>query len=156
MGGSASILRLEKLWEAPPTLYGKLATVDHKTIGLRYLVTAFAFLVAGGVEALVMRVQLSRSGMHALSPEAYDQLFSMHGITMIFWCAAPIVSGFGNYLVPLMIGARDMAMPRLNAFSYWTFLLSGLLLYDGLRSGRRRTQDGSPTRLTPTGLVRPR
>jgi cytochrome c oxidase subunit I len=136
MGGSATILRLEKLWETPPTLYGKLATVDHKTIGLRYLATAFAFLIAGGVEALVMRVQLSRSGMHTLSPEAYDQLFSMHGITMIFWYAAPILSGFGNYLVPLMIGARDMAMPRLNAFSYWTFLLSGLLLYAGLAIGQ--------------------
>jgi cytochrome c oxidase subunit I len=128
--------RLEKLWETPPTLLGKLSTVDHKTIGIRYIVTAFAFLLAGGIEALVMRVQLTRSNMHTLSPEAYDQIFSMHGITMIFWYAAPILSGFGNYLIPLMLGARDMALPRANAFSYWTFLLSGLLLYAGLAIGQ--------------------
>ena len=133
---NGSISRLEKLWETPPTLWGALSTVDHKTIGKRYLVTAFVFLLAGGIEALVMRVQLARSNMHVLSPEAYDQLFTMHGITMIFWYAAPILSGFGNYLVPLMIGSRDMALPRLNAFSYWTFLLSGLLLYAGLAIGQ--------------------
>ena len=133
---AGSIERLQHLWETPPTLYGKLATVDHKTIGIRYIVTAFAFLLAGGIEALVMRVQLGRSDMHVLAPEAYDQLFTMHGITMIFWYASPILSGFGNYLVPLMLGARDMAMPRANAFSYWTFLLSGLLLYAGLALGQ--------------------
>jgi cytochrome c oxidase subunit I len=121
--------RLKEIWETPKTLYGWLATVDHKKVAIRYLVTAFAFLLIGGLEALVMRLQLAAPEEGLLGPEAYNQLFSMHGITMIFWYAAPILSGFANYLVPLMLGARDMAFPRLNAFSYWMFLLSGLFLY---------------------------
>ena len=121
--------RLESIWSTPESLYGKLSTVDHKTIGKRYLATAFVFLLLGGLEAAAMRSQLARPDSHLLSPEMYDQLFSMHGITMIFWYASPILSGFSNYLVPLMLGARDMAFPRLNAFSYWTFLLSGLFIY---------------------------
>jgi cytochrome c oxidase subunit 1/cytochrome c oxidase subunit I+III len=110
-------------------MYGWLATVDHKDLGIRYVVTAFIFLVIGGLEALLMRVQLTRSEQALLAPETYDQIFSMHGITMIFWYASPILSGFAVYLVPLMIGARDMAFPRLNAFTYWSYLLSGIFLY---------------------------
>ena len=87
------------------------------------------FLVIGGIEALIIRVQLSRPDQALLSPEMYDQLFSMHGITMIFWYAQPILSGFAVYIIPLMIGARDMAFPRLNAFTYWVYLLSGILVY---------------------------
>ena len=121
--------RLEQIWETPETLWGWLSTVDHKKIGTRYLVTAMVFLIAGGIEALIMRLQLARADQHLLDPETYDQIFSMHAITMIFWYAAPILSGFANYLIPLMIGARDMAFPRLNALSYWAFLLSGLFLY---------------------------
>ena len=121
--------RLSQVWEDPPGLYGELATVDHKKIGKRYLVTAMIFLVVGGIEALIMRWQLALPGMEALSPEAYNQFMSMHGTTMIFWYASPILAGFANYLVPMFIGARDMAYPRLNAFTYWTFLLSGVLLY---------------------------
>ncbi|HEY4010396.1 MAG TPA: cytochrome c oxidase subunit I [Acidobacteriaceae bacterium] len=121
--------RLTSLWETPKTVYGWFATVDHKELGIRYLVTAFAFLLIGGVEALIMRIQLSHSNLAVLSPEAYDQIFTMHGVTMIFWYASPILSGFAVYLIPLMIGARDMAFPRLNAFTYWTYLLSGILLY---------------------------
>ena len=79
-----------------------------------------------------MRLQLSRPNGNLLTPETYNQFFSMHGVTMMFWYALPILAGFGNYLVPLMIGARDMALPRINAFSYWTFLLSGLFLYGSL------------------------
>jgi cytochrome c oxidase subunit 1/cytochrome c oxidase subunit I+III len=127
--------RLAKLWETKSGLYGWLSTVDHKLLGRRYLVTAFAFLIAGGIEAIVMRLQLSGPNLRLLSPEAYNQLFSMHGITMIFWYAQPILSGFAVYLVPLMAGSRDMAFPRLNAFSYWTFLLSGLFLYGGYAIG---------------------
>jgi cytochrome c oxidase subunit I len=127
--------RLKASWEPPETLYFQLASVDHKKIGKRYLVTAFIFLLVGGVEALLMRMQLSRPENTLLTPEQYDQLFTMHGVTMIFWYAAPILSGFGNYLVPLFIGSRDMAFPRLNAFSYWTFLLSGLVLYTGALIG---------------------
>jgi cytochrome c oxidase subunit 1/cytochrome c oxidase subunit I+III len=121
--------RLTSLWETPKTLYGWFATVDHKELGIRYLITAFAFMLIGGIEALIMRIQLAHSNLAVLSPEAYDQIFTMHGATMIFWYASPILSGFAVYLIPLMIGARDMAFPRLNAFTYWTYLLSGVLLY---------------------------
>lgn len=121
--------RLTSLWETPKSLYGWFATVDHKELGIRYLVTAFVFLLIGGVEALIMRIQLSHSNLSVLSPETYNQIFTMHGTTMIFWYASPILSGFAVYLIPLMIGARDMAFPRLNAFTYWTYLLSGVLLY---------------------------
>lgn len=129
MAEAAVADRLTALWESPKTLYGWFATVDHKTLGIRYLVTAFVFLTVGGVEALLMRLQLTHSDTALLTPEAYDQIFTLHGVTMIFWYASPILSGFAVYLVPLMIGARDMAFPRLNAFTYWTFLLSGILLY---------------------------
>jgi cytochrome c oxidase subunit 1/cytochrome c oxidase subunit I+III len=121
--------RLTYLWETPRTVYGWFATVDHKDLGIRYLVTAFIFLIVGGLEALVMRIQLARADQAFLTPKMYDQIFSMHGITMIFWYAAPILSGFAVYLIPLMIGARDMAFPRLNAFTYWSYLLSGIFLY---------------------------
>ena len=121
--------RLTELWERPKTVRGWFATVDHKELGIRYVVTAFVFLLVGGLEALLMRIQLSGPEQTVLGPESYDQIFSMHGITMIFWYAAPILSGFAVFLVPLMIGARDMAFPRLNAFTYWAYLLSGILLY---------------------------
>ncbi len=123
--------RLTDLWETPKTLHGWFATVDHKELGIRYLATAFIFLIIGGLEALMMRIQLTRPDQALMTPEMYNQLFSMHGITMIFWYASPILTGFSVFLVPLMIGARDMAFPRLNAFTYWTFLLSGILLYVG-------------------------
>lgn len=127
--------RLTKLWATDPGFLGSLATVDHKKIGVRYLVTATIFLLLGGIEALVMRAQLAGPETGLISPEAYNQLFTMHGVTMIFWYAAPILSGFGNYLIPLMLGARDMSFPRLNAFTYWVFLFSGILLYGGYAFG---------------------
>ncbi|HVW11719.1 MAG TPA: cbb3-type cytochrome c oxidase subunit I [Bryobacteraceae bacterium] len=123
--------RLTHIWETPDTLWGQLTTVDHKIIGKRYLATAMGFLFIGGIEALIMRVQLAHSQSNLLTPEEYDQIFTMHAVTMIFWYASPILSGFANYLIPLMIGSRDMALPRLNAFTYWSFLLSGLFLYGG-------------------------
>ena len=101
--------RLTGLWETPKTLYGWFATVDHKELGIRYLVTAFLFLIIGGLEALLIRLQLANSDNTLLSPEAYNQIFTMHGATMTFWYASPILFGFAVYLVPLMIGARDMA-----------------------------------------------
>src|SRR3954451_7196962 len=128
--------RLRRSWAEPTGLVAWLATVDHKRIGLRYGVTAAAFFLAGGVEAAVMRAQLARADQHLLTPEAYSQLFSMHGITMIFLFITPMLSGFGNYLVPLMIGSRDMAFPRLNAMSYWVYLASGLFMYASLPIGR--------------------
>jgi len=127
--------RLTRIWETPHTLYGQLATVDHKIIGKRYLVTSMIFLLVGGAEAVVMRVQLLHSNVHLLSPETYNQLFTMHGTTLILWYASPILSGFSNYIWPLMLGSRDMAYPRVNALSYWTFLLSGIFLYTGYIAG---------------------
>jgi cytochrome c oxidase subunit 1/cytochrome c oxidase subunit I+III len=123
------------MWESEPGLRGWLSTVDHKEIGVMYLVTAFAFLVVGGLEALVMRVQLTGPNEHLLSPEQYNELFSMHGTTMIFWYAFPVLSGFSNYFWPLLLGSRDMAFPRLNAYSYWIFLFSGIFLYIGFAMG---------------------
>jgi cytochrome c oxidase subunit I len=123
--------RLEELWKTPRTLHGFLGTVDHKEIGRRYIATALTFLVIGGLEALAIRLQLAGPNNSLLTPEMYDQIFTMHGMTMIFWYASPILSGFAIFLIPLIIGSRDMAFPRFNAYTYWTFLLSGVLVYIG-------------------------
>ncbi|MDQ2889698.1 MAG: cytochrome c oxidase subunit I [Gemmatimonadota bacterium] len=127
---------LRATWETPSGLRGFLTTVDHKTIGKRYLVTAFAFLLLGGLEAAAMRAQLAQANLHMLSPEQYNQLFSVHGVTMIFLYAAPILSGFSNYLWPLMLGSRDMAFPRLNALSYWLYIGAGILIYSSVLTGQ--------------------
>ncbi|HVV26328.1 MAG TPA: cytochrome c oxidase subunit I [Rhizomicrobium sp.] len=127
--------KLRGIWATEPGFTGWLASVDHKEIGIRYIVTAFAFLVAGGVEALLFRLQLSWSNLGLLTPEQYDQLFTMHGMTMIFLYAGPILSGFSNYLWPLLLGARDMALPRLNAASYWVYLCAGVFLYASFAIG---------------------
>jgi cytochrome c oxidase subunit I len=128
--------RLLEHWETRPGAFGVFGTVDHKTIGKRYLVTAFVFLILGGIEASIMRLQLAHGDLRLVTPEEYNQLFTLHGATMIFWYASPVLSGFSNYLWPLLIGARDMAFPRLNAYSYWTFLLSGVFLYSSLLVGQ--------------------
>jgi cytochrome c oxidase subunit I len=107
---------------------GWLTTVDHKRIGILYIVTAFFFFFAAGVMALLMRLQLAQAGNDIVTENDYNQLFTIHGTAMIFLFVVPILAGFGNYLVPLMIGARDMAFPRLNAMSYWLFLLGGLVI----------------------------
>ncbi|HLZ70879.1 MAG TPA: cytochrome c oxidase subunit I [Dehalococcoidia bacterium] len=109
-------------------LWRWVATVDHKQIGILYLVTTFAFFAIGGVEALLMRIQLATSDNHFLSPSQYNALMTMHGTTMIFLFVMPALIGFANYFVPLLIGARDMAFPRLNALSFWLLLFGGLLL----------------------------
>ena len=128
--------RLEEIWKPEPGIRGWLSTVDHKEIGKRYIVTALLFLVVGGIEALLMRAQLSRPEQHLLSPQEYNQIFSMHGVTMIFLYALPVLSGFSNFLWPLLFGARDMAFPRLNALSYWIFLFAGVLLYSSFLAGQ--------------------
>ena len=92
--------------------------------------------MVGGIEALIFRIQLARPDQTLLTPEQYNQLFTMHGITMILWYAFPVLTGFSVYLQPLLIGARDMALPRLNAFTYWVFLFSGMFLYAEPRSRR--------------------
>jgi cytochrome c oxidase subunit I+III len=119
---------LEERWEDAPGIPGFFNTVDHKRIGMRYIYTAFIFFFASGALALVMRVQLAQPNAGVLSPETYNEFFTMHGTAMIFLFNTPVLAGFGNYLIPLMLGSRDMAFPRLNAFSYWIFLLSGLFL----------------------------
>jgi cytochrome c oxidase subunit I len=124
-------------------LQGWVTTVDHKRIGVMYVLYALVFLVIGGLEAALMRLQLIRPLASYVSPHAFNQLFTMHGTTMIFYVAMPIMFGFVNYLVPLMIGARDMAFPRLNAFSFWLTALSGLLLYYSVIGGYGLYGDGN-------------
>jgi cytochrome c oxidase subunit I len=110
-------------------LVGWLTTTDHKRIGILYMVATFVFFILGGVEALMMRLQLSVANNNLVTPEVYNQLFTMHGTTMIFLFVVPMFAGFANYFVPLMIGARDMAFPRLNALSFWLFLAGGIVFY---------------------------
>ena len=93
------------------------------------------FLIVGGIEALIFRLQLAQPDQHLLTPEQYNQLFTMHGITMILWYAFPVLTGFSVFLQPLLLGTRDMAFPRLNAFTYWVFLLSGIFLYASFALG---------------------
>jgi cytochrome c oxidase subunit 1 len=110
-------------------LHGWVTTVDHKKIGLMYIGYSLLFLVIAGVEALLMRIQLAVPNNTFLPPDTFNRLFTMHGTTMVFFVGMPILFGFGNYLIPLMIGARDMAFPRLNAFSFWATAFAGFLLY---------------------------
>jgi cytochrome c oxidase subunit I len=112
-----------------------IATVDHKRIGILYLATSTVFFLIGGLEALLMRTQLAAPRAGVLGPDAYNRIFTMHGTTMIFLAIMPLGLGFANYLVPLMIGARDMAFPRLNALSYWLFLFGGVLLHLSILGG---------------------
>ena len=106
-----------------------LVTTDHKRIGILYIATSLFFFVAGGILALLIRAQLATPNEHFITKDSYNELFTMHGTTMVFLVVVPILAGFGNYLIPLMIGARDVAFPRLNALSYWLFLLGGIVLY---------------------------
>jgi cytochrome c oxidase subunit 1 len=106
-----------------------LTTTDHKKIGIMYLVSTFAFFIVGGIEALLMRLQLAQPSNDLLTPQTFNQLFTMHGTTMVFLFVVPVVAGFGNYFVPLMIGARDMAFPKLNALSFWLLTAGGLVFY---------------------------
>jgi cytochrome c oxidase subunit I len=106
-----------------------LTTTDHKKIGILYLFTTFLFLILGGVEALIMRLQLAQPDSTLVDAGAYNGLVTVHGTTMVFLFMVPVLAGFGNYLVPLMIGARDMAFPRLNALSYWLLLFGGIAFY---------------------------
>ena len=117
------------------TVHDWVTTVDHKRLGILYIVLALIFLVIAGVEAIILRIQLLVPHNHFVSPQVFNRMFTMHGTTMIFFVAMPVLFGFGNYFVPLMIGARDMAFPRLNAFSFWLTAFSGLLLYFSFLGG---------------------
>ncbi len=120
---------------APEGLWSWFATVDHKDIGVLYILTSLVFFLIGGLEAVFMRLQLITPNARVLSPEAYNQFFTMHGTTMVFLVVMPTLVGFANYFVPLMIGARDMAFPRLNAMSYWLFVFGGIFLYFSFVAG---------------------
>jgi cytochrome c oxidase subunit I len=135
-------------------LHQWVTTVDHKRLGILYIFYALVFLVIGGVEATIMRIQLIRPQNDFVSPQVFNRMFTMHGTTMIFFVAMPLVFGFANYLIPLMIGARDMAFPRLNAFSFWMTAFGGCCSIsalsaatDSMAPATLRTWDGSPTLL---------
>src|SRR5918997_5770864 len=112
-----------------------ITTVDHKRIGIMYGVTAMVFFAIGGLEALVIRAQLAQPNGQIVDEQTYNEIFTMHGTTMVFLVVMPMLAAFANYLMPLQIGARDVAFPRLNAFSYWVFLLGGLFLYSSFLLG---------------------
>src|SRR5271170_6726482 len=113
----------------PSKLHEWIVTVDHKRLGIMYIATSLFFFAVAGVLAALMRMQLAFPNGKVLPPDVFNRLFTMHGTTMVFLVGMPFFAGLANYLVPLMIGARDMAFPRLNAFGYWMFLFGGLLLY---------------------------
>jgi len=130
--GSGELARLESTWADPHGVAGWLRHIDHKSIGRRYLVTAFGFFLIGGVLAALMRLQLSRPENHVLGPDLYNEIFTTHGTTMMFLFAVPVMQGLGIYFVPLMVGARAIAFPRLVAYSYWMLLFGGIFLYVSL------------------------
>ena len=123
---------LQRSWSPGPGLWGWLTNTDHKSVALRYIVTAFGFFVLGGIEAAMMRAQLARPENTLIGPDAYNQIFTTHGTTMMFLFAVPMVMAVGLYLIPLMIGTRNVAFPRLNLYGYYVYLIGGLLLYGGL------------------------
>jgi cytochrome c oxidase subunit I len=127
---------LATLWEDAPGIPGFFSTVDHKRIGMRYIYTSFFFFFLAGLTALLMRAQLSAPESAVIGPQLYNELMTMHGTTMIFLFNTPVLAGFGNYLIPLQLGTRDMAFPRINAFSYWIFLLGGIFMYLSMFIGK--------------------
>ena len=124
--------KLERSWSERPGFIGWLSSVDHKSIGKRYVITALVWFLLAGLLAILMRIQLARPANDFLGPDAYAQVFSTHGTTMMFLFAVPIMNALAIYFVPLMIGSRNIIFPRLNALGYWTFLTGGILLYVGL------------------------
>ena len=121
--------RMTRLWASPKGLIGFLSTTDHKVVGRRYIVTAFVFLVLAGLNAVVMRLQLAQPDNDLVGPKLYNELFTVHGTTMMFLFAVPVMEAVAVYLVPLMVGTRNIAFPRLNAFSYWLYVAGGAMLW---------------------------
>jgi len=120
---------LEKTWGDKPGFWGWLTSANHKSIGRRFIITAFGFFIFGGILAALMRIQLARPENNFLGPDLYNQIFTMHGTTMMFLFAVPVMEAMAVYLVPLMIGSRSVAFPRLNAFGYWVYLFGGVMIY---------------------------
>jgi cytochrome c oxidase subunit 1 len=121
--------QLEATWRDPPGIYGWICAINHKTIAKRFMVTTFVFFVLAGILALIIRLQLAQPNGRVVGPDTYDQLFTMHGSTMMFLFAVPVMQAVAMYLVPLMVGARSVAFPRMNAFSWWIFTFGGIMLY---------------------------
>jgi cytochrome c oxidase subunit I+III len=121
--------QLERTWAKPKGFFGWFTNTNHKDIAMRYIVTAFVFFLLAGIEAVLMRIQLARPENRFLGPDLYNQIFTMHGTTMMFLFAVPMMEGVGLYLVPLMIGTRNVAFPRMNAFGYYVYLIGGILIY---------------------------
>ncbi|WP_321875335.1 cytochrome c oxidase subunit I [Burkholderia cenocepacia] len=136
-GGQAAVDALARTWSDRPGFVGTLAAVNHKTIARRFVITTFTFFVLGGLFALAMRTQLASADNRMLGPATYDQFFTMHGTTMMFLFAVPVMQAVAGWIVPLMIGARTVAFPRMNAYAYWVFLFGGLTLYIGFALGAR-------------------
>jgi len=120
---------LDDTWRDPPGVIGFLSTVDHKRIAVRFIVTTLIFFALAGLMAAAMRLQLARADNPLIGPDLYNQLFSAHGTAMMFLFAVPVMEAVALYLVPLMVGARNVAFPRLNAFGYWLFLCGGLMFF---------------------------
>jgi cytochrome c oxidase subunit I+III len=123
---------LERTWAVPGGFLGWFKVSDHRTIGKRYIVTAFVFFILAGIQAALMRLQLAIPENTVLGPDRYNQLFTVHGMTMMFLFAVPVMEAMGIYLVPLMIGTRNIAFPRLNSYSYYVYLFGGIMLYAAL------------------------
>src|ERR1041385_3917602 len=130
---ASNIGQLERVWAEPSGFGGWFQCVHHTTIGRRFMFTSFVFFLLGGILAVLMRLQLARPENHFLNPDLYNQIFTVHGSTMIFLFAVPMMfQGFGTYLIPLIVGARNIAFPRLAAFSYYIYVGGCLLLWTGL------------------------
>ncbi|MEX1049248.1 MAG: cbb3-type cytochrome c oxidase subunit I, partial [Akkermansiaceae bacterium] len=125
----------EKTWSSAPGVRGWFMEVNNQPLGKRFMLTAFTFFGLGGVLALLMRVQLAWGGLEIIAPDFYNQLLTMHGSTMMYLFAVPFLEGLALYLLPLMLGSRDVAFPRLTAFSYWTYLFGGILFYSSFFFG---------------------
>src|SRR5690554_3440577 len=129
MENAARLEELHRIWGNEPGLFGQLKAVNHSTVAMRFILTGFAFLMAGGVLAMFIRLQLAWFDVEVLDPQRFNQFVTMHGTTMMFLFAVPILEGFAMYLLPKMIGSRDLPFPRLSAFGYWCYLFGGLFLY---------------------------
>jgi cytochrome c oxidase subunit I+III len=127
--GSREAKALDETWSDPPGFFGWFCPVNHKTIAKRFIVTTLVFFAGGGLMAATMRMQLARPDNNLVGPDMYNQLFTMHGTTMMFLFAVPVMQAMGTYLLPLMLGSRNVAFPRLNAYAYWIFLFGGLTLF---------------------------
>jgi cytochrome c oxidase subunit I+III len=125
----ADALTLEQTWSDPPGIVGWFSAINHKTIAKRFMVTTFIFFLLGGLLALAIRLQLALPNGRVLGPDLYNQVFTMHGSTMMFLFAVPVMQAVASYLIPLMIGARSVAFPRMNAFAYWIFTMGGIMLF---------------------------